>query len=209
MYVARHVRPLEIAIVTDREPISHRPGWDDAAESLARDLELIAQRDLAALSRLYNATYRRLFAICLRITQNRESAEDVLQEVYIKVWNRAAGYDRTLSQPITWLGRLARNSAIDWYRAQARRASDSPYNEAVEQDDAKPIDEQIIDRESETRAVSLLEELGDDQRKGLREIFFEGLTYSELARREGIPLGTVKSRVHRAILNLSKKWQSD
>lgn len=177
--------------------------------TLADDLERIAGRDLAALNRLYQATYGKLLGICLRITRDRESAEDVLQEVYVKIWNRAAGYDRSRSKPMVWLGRLARNSAIDWYRAQARRRTYDLQGEHQVHDSTRLIDEELIEREQQNIAMALLEGLRDDQKDTIREIYFEGLTYAQIAERDGVPLGTVKSRIHRTLIQLGRKWHRD
>jgi len=177
--------------------------------TLADDLERIADRDLAALNRLYQATYGRLLGICLRITRDRESAEDVLQEVYVKIWNRAAGYDRSRAKPMVWLGRLARNSAIDWYRAQARRRTYDLHGEHEVHDSTRLIDEELIEREQQNIAMALLEGLRDDQKDTIREIYFEGLTYTQIAERDGVPLGTVKSRIHRTLIQLGRKWHRD
>lgn len=177
--------------------------------ALADDLERIADRDLAALNRVFQATYGKLLAICLRITRDRESAEDVLQEVYVKIWNRAAGYDRNRAKPMVWLGRLARNSAIDWYRAQARRRMHDLHGEHEVHDSTRLIDEELIEREQQNIAMALLDGLRDDQKDTIREIYFEGLTYAQLAERDGVPLGTVKSRIHRTLIQLSQKWHRD
>jgi RNA polymerase sigma-70 factor (ECF subfamily) len=176
---------------------------------LADDLERIADRDLAALNRLYHATHGKLLSICLRITRDRESAEDVLQEVYVKIWNRAAGYDRSRAKPMVWLGRLARNSAIDWYRAHARRRAYDIHGEHEVHDSSRLIDEELIEREQQNIAMALLEGLRDDQKATIREIYFEGLTYAQIAERDGVPLGTVKSRIHRTLIQLSRKWHRD
>jgi RNA polymerase sigma-70 factor (ECF subfamily) len=184
-----------------------QPNANDVA--LADDLERIADRDLAALNRLYQATYGRLLGICLRITRDRESAEDVLQEVYVKIWNRAAGYDRSRAKPMVWLGRLARNSAIDWYRAQARRRTYDLHGEHEVHDSTRLIDEELIEREQQNIAMALLEGLRDDQKDTIREIYFEGLTYAQIAERDGVPLGTVKSRIHRTLIQLSREWHRD
>jgi len=177
--------------------------------TLADDLQRIADRDLAALNRLFQATYGKLLAICLRITRDRESAEDVLQEVYVKIWNRAAGYDRNQAKPMVWLGRLARNSAIDWYRAQARRRTYDLHGGYDVHDTPRLIDDELIEREQQNIAMALLDELREDQKDTIREIYFEGLTYAQLAERDGIPLGTVKSRIHRTLIQLSRKWHRD
>lgn len=196
-------------MATERISSGEKMPLDAYDVALADDLERIGDRDLAALNRLFQATYGKLLGICLRITRDRESAEDVLQEVYVKIWNRAAGYDRHRAKPMVWLGRLARNSAIDWYRSQSRRRANDLLGEHDVQDDTRLIDEELIAREEQSIAMALLDGLRDDQKDTIRKIYFEGLTYAQLAERDGIPLGTVKSRIHRTLIQLSQKWHRD
>ncbi len=161
---------------------------------------------MQAAAELYNATSARLLAICTRITQDRAAAEDVLQEVFIKVWNRAAGYDRSRAEPIVWLATLARNSSIDWYRAHRRHISYSLPDDDVVKDSAPLIEEELIVREQSERAMLMVDGLRDEQRASVRAIYYEGLTYAELAVREGVPVGTVKSRIHRILSSLNRAW---
>ena len=177
-----------------------------SSDFLADCLRKVAERDMNATAALYNATSARLLAICLRITQDRAAAEDVLQEVFIKVWNRAAGYDRSRSEPIVWLATLARNGSIDWYRAHKRHIIVSLPEDDVVKDTAPLIEEELIVREQSERAMLMVEELRDEQRACVRAIYYEGLTYAELAVREGVPVGTVKSRIHRILVSLNRAW---
>ena len=178
-------------------------------DSLAECLTRIGNREVDALSDLYRATSSRLLAICLRITQSRVAAEDVLQEVYLKIWNRAAGYDPERAEPMVWLSTLARNSAIDWYRAQARKPVATLADAGILIDEAAPADEAMIERERTEQVASILGDLRSEHREMIRAIYFEGLTYAELAEREGVPLGTVKSRIHRILAVMAKAWCHD
>ena len=180
-----------------------------AQDSLADCLGRIGERDIAALSELYRATSARLMAICLRFTQSRVTAEDVLQEVYLKVWNRSSGYDRSRAEPMVWLAALARHSAIDFYRAQARRPVSALTDAGILVDGAMPADEELIRREQSELVAAMVSELRSEHRAMIRAIYFEGLTYAEVAAREGVPLGTVKSRVHRILETMSKAWCHD
>ncbi|MEO7550099.1 MAG: sigma-70 family RNA polymerase sigma factor [Croceibacterium sp.] len=162
-----------------------------------------------ALHRVYKATSRNLFAICMRVTRNRETAEDVLQEVYIKIWNRAAGYDRARAHPLVWLSAIARNSAIDAVRAQGRHQSQDLSSVPELVDDSAPVDEDMVAREQEQRALSMLDELAPDQQEHIKALYFHGMTYGELANQEGVPLGTIKSRVRRGLILLNERWAND
>lgn len=177
-----------------------------SSDYLADCLRKVAERDMQATAELYNATSARLLAVCMRITQDRGAAEDVLQEVFIKVWNRAAGYDRSRAEPIVWLATLARNGSIDWYRAHRRHVSVSLPVDDVVKDEAPLIEEELIVREQSERAMLMVDGLRDEQRACVRAIYYEGLTYAELAVREGVPVGTMKSRIHRILSSLNRAW---
>jgi len=168
---------------------------------LAGQLEAIARGDLAGLHELYEATKTRLFVVCLGVVREREAAEDVLQEVYLKVWNRAAGYDPERGGPWPWLAMIARNTAIDWARAHARRTNldGAKYLLTREVEFEPPADEQLVQAQEGDRAMREVEQLDAAAAQCLRAAFVEGLSYSEVAEREGLPLGTVKSRIRRAL----------
>lgn len=94
---------------------------DTLNSELLQILLAMAEGEKAAMHRLYVRTSRELYSLCFSFIQNREASEDVVHEVYLKAWNRAASYDQTKGTPMAWLTRIARNSAIDWIRAQKRR----------------------------------------------------------------------------------------
>lgn len=181
----------------------------DVDEELAFDIECVAAKELAAMKRIHERVSGKLAAICLRITGNSEAAEDALQEVYIKLWNRAGTYDRRLSRPMTWLGTLARNSAIDLARAHRRTQADSLPIDFDDEDCSPGIDECLIQKERQRKAVNLLETLGVTQRELIRDVYLRGLTYSEVSEQLGIPVGTIKSRVHRGLTVLKRSWKGD
>lgn len=181
----------------------------DAA--LADHLEAVASSEVAALQALFEATRTRLFVICLGIVKNREAAEDVLQEVYLKVWNRAAGYDRAKGPPWPWLAMIARNTAIDRARARTRRAGLDGEKYLISREDVAPaaIDDQLVVAEEGERALREVDDLDEAAAHVLRAAFIEGLSYSEVAEREGLPLGTVKSRIRRALKVLRERLGDD
>lgn len=174
---------------------------------LSADLLDVGRGDHAAFCRVYEATAGKLFALCFRITCNRSGAEDVLQETFIKVWNRAPGFDPERSAAFTWLSAIARNSAIDWYRAHHRRIFVGENAISFVADEAATADDRIIREQEELRALELLGELPPDQEAELRNVFFLGLTYTELAEREGLPVNTLKSRIRRGLLALKRKFE--
>ena len=165
-------------------------------------LAQVANGDRAALRLVFDLTSAKLFGLCLRISQDREIAEDILQDVYLKVWNRAGRYDAAKASPITWLCTIARNTAIDW-----RRASSGPA--MVGEDYASDIADdratapELIDADRErARIFHCLEALDERPRDAIRAAFFDGLSYPQLADRMAVPLGTMKSWIRRGLLQM-------
>jgi RNA polymerase sigma factor (sigma-70 family) len=185
---------------------THSPSdADDKRATLVSALDAVAKGDRDALRMVYAMTSAKLFGICLRICGERASAEDVLQTVYIKVWERAGRFDAELASPITWLATIARNGAIDWRRSAAGRAGRDtlPEQAAYFVPDDRPLaDEQMVTLEDNSRLDRCLGELEDRTRLCIRSAFFDGSTYADLAERESIPLGTMKSWIRRGLLRL-------
>lgn len=168
---------------------------------LTQSLVDTGNEDRAAFQRLYRATSSKLFGICLRICGERQSAEDVLQEVYVTIWKRAGGYDPGRSSPISWLATIARNRAIDWRRAQRTRPAHPDEADQVPEPGLSAPELMLLD-EADRKLRLCLDGLEDVQRDAIRTAFFDGVTYAELAERRGVPLGTMKSWVRRGLLRL-------
>lgn len=171
---------------------------------LVADLEEVARGDRQALRRVYDATSAKLFGICLRIVRDRQVAEDVLQEVYVKVWHRAGRFDATRASPITWLSVLARNSAIDWSRSVDRRRETDDDGLAALADDAVPADVAIEQQQELAVVRGCLEALEGPAKNAIRAAFFDGLTYVQLAEQQNVPLGTMKSWIRRGLERMKK-----
>jgi len=180
---------------------------DEATAGAARArmvavLARVADGDQKGLQELYNLTSAKLFGVCLRICQDREAAEDALQQVYIKVWDRAGRFDAERASPITWLCAIARNTAIDWLRAN-RKAGDLPENAAAAVADTSPLAwESIAARQESARITACLEALDERPRRAIHAAFYDGFTYLQLAQSMAVPLGTLKSWVRRGLLQL-------
>ncbi|HEX2269735.1 MAG TPA: sigma-70 family RNA polymerase sigma factor [Pyrinomonadaceae bacterium] len=180
--------------------ISLRPG--PAQDNDVDLLKAIAAGDEAALGRIYDRYRVILFGVLVRILNNRAEAEDVLQEVFLQVWRRAADFDETRGRPFTWLVTLARSRGIDRLRTLASR-------ERVAQAGAKDTDEEFSDAasdaiRSEQRGVvnKALAQLPEEQQRPLMLAYFDGLTQSEIAKQLGTPLGTVKTRMRTGMIKL-------
>jgi len=165
-------------------------------------LKAIAARDEAALAQLYDRYDRILFGLLMRILNNREEAEDVLQETFLQIWRKAADFDESRGRPFTWLVTLARSRAIDRLRTLASR-------ERVAEARAREVSEEISDAatdalKSEQRGLvsDALAKLPDEQKRPIMLAYFDGLTQSEIATRLGAPLGTVKTRMRTGMIRL-------
>jgi RNA polymerase sigma-70 factor (ECF subfamily) len=177
-------------------------------EALAEALAKVAQGDRSAFAQVYERTSAKLFGICLRILGNRNEAEDALQEAYINVWQRAEGFDPARSSPITWLAALARNKAIDRLRARGSRPSEPLGDDALAvADPAASAPERLETAEEGQLLARCISELEERQATPIRQAFFGGATYAELAARENVPLGTMKSWVRRGLLRLKECLQ--
>jgi RNA polymerase sigma-70 factor, ECF subfamily len=175
---------------------------ESAQESDVLLLKAIAARDEAALAQLYDGYRAILFGLLMRILNNREEAEDVLQEVFLQVWRKAADFDEKRGRPFTWLVTLARSRGIDRLRTLASR-------ERVAEAGAREVSEQISDAatdalKSEQRGLvsDALAKLPDEQKRPIMLAYFDGLTQTEIATRLGAPLGTVKTRMRTGMIRL-------
>jgi RNA polymerase sigma-70 factor, ECF subfamily len=165
-------------------------------------LKAIVARDEAALAELYDAYRVILFGLLMRILKNREEAEDVLQEVFLQVWRRAADFDENRGRPFTWLVTMTRSRGIDRLRTLAARERVAI---AGERGDSQAVSDAANDAfRSEQRGLvtNALDQLPDEQKRPLMLAYFDGLTQSEIAARLGAPLGTVKTRMRTGLMKL-------
>ena len=177
---------------------------DTPRARLTEALVRTGAEDREAFRSLYLLTAAKLFGICLRICGERQAAEDVLHEVYLTVWRRAGAYEPGRASPITWLATIARNRAIDWRRAQSIRPT-SPIADAPDIADPAPLASDTLEADGESaRLHACLAGLEERQRIAIRTAFFDGVTYAELAERQGVPLGTMKSWVRRGLSGLKR-----
>lgn len=176
---------------------------DEGRQYLVERLKAVGAGDRSALRDIYVRTSAKLFGVCLRILGDREEAEDVLQDVYLTVWNKADRFDETRASPITWLATIARNRAIDRRRAIGPRAFDRPVDEALDISDKAPDALTLLEHGDENRRLrDCLSNLDERSRSAIVSAFFGGTTYDELAGDAGIPLGTMKSLIRRGLIKL-------
>jgi len=175
----------------------------DARALLTAAIERIAAGERNGLQTAYRLTSAKLFGVCLRILHERAEAEDVLQEVYLTVWQKAADFDPARASPMTWLIAIARNKAIDRLRSRSHASRMDPIDAAAEIADAAPLaDDTLAEGEANARLRDCLGALAAHEQNALRGAFFDGNTYEELATRMSVPLGTMKSWIRRALQKL-------
>jgi RNA polymerase sigma factor (sigma-70 family) len=177
------------------------------AEARRRQLVAAINRvgggDRAALRLVYSETSAMLFGVCLRILGDRSKAEDLLQDVYLTVWRKAASFDEGVASPITWLVAIARNRSIDRLRSRASARANVPIEAAADVPDASlSAIERLEIGEDRARLRDCLQELEERQSAAIRSAFLDGFTYEELAEKARVPLGTMKSWIRRGLLKL-------
>ena len=156
----------------------------------------------AAMAALYDATSAKLFGICLRVLGNRPAAEDVLQEVYVKVWHASDRYAANGLSPITWLATITRNAAIDRRRARARRREDGDAVIPAMRDRAATPEEAAIASGEASRIADCMGELEDTRKAAVRGAYLDGRTYADLAEAAGVPLNTMRTWLRRSLIAL-------
>ncbi len=171
-------------------------------DELNRLLQQTGRSDQKAFAELYKRTSSKLFGVCLRMLRDRSEAEEVLQETYTTVWRRASSFDAAKASAITWLITLSRNKSIDRLRQHREQLLDDP-RKFEETEDDRPTPAADAETSQEYRRLEhCLDTLEPQQQRSVREAFFTGATYIELATRSKVPLGTMKSWIRRSLMQL-------
>jgi RNA polymerase sigma-70 factor (ECF subfamily) len=152
------------------------PAIPSAPSDLQQLLARVALGDRVAFRRLYDATAPSLFGVALRIVRHRDRAEEVLQDAFVNAWNRAAGYQAALSQPMTWLTAIGR---------------------------AGPLG--LLEQAADALAIrDCLEAIDGPQRQCLALVYYHGFSHSEVAGHVGSPIGSVKVWLRRGLAKLKR-----
>lgn len=174
-------------------------------------LTLVARADAAALGKLYDKYQRKIYSLVLRILRNEEDAGEILQDVFLQVWEKAELFDRDRGSFSTWLATLAHNKAINLLRSKRAKKQSLEVNHDREEiaeissdlmiEHRTALDEQIETGEREVM-LSLLSKLTEDQRTALIMAYYNGYSQTEIADSLGVPLGTVKTRMRQGMIKL-------
>jgi len=184
----------------------HTPENQRLVNLLAR----VALRDQQAFKELYDLTSAHLYGVALRYLRTASTAEEILQEAYINVWQQAGTYAATLSSPMTWLISVVRNKALDHLRKFKRETETTESVDTAGEGQVEAIAEHADPHElfsAATEAIVLrrcVALLDAPQRQSLALAFYDGLSHSELAEHLRVPLGTAKAWVRRGLERLRK-----
>ena len=174
------------------------------AETAAEIADLLARcalRDRAAFKTLYGRTSAKLYGVTLRILRDRSEADEALQEVYVKIWQRADKYVPGGYSPISWLVAVARNHSLDVLRARKPQGEDIDLTLDVA--DAGPNPEQAeAARGERSRIDNCLGQLDEEKADAVRGAYLDGYSYEELATRHKVPLNTMRTWLRRSLMKL-------
>jgi len=179
------------------------------AAALQALLSRVALGDRKAFRALYDATAPSLFGVAVRILNRRDRAEDVVQDAFVNVWQRAAGYSAAASQPMTWLTAIVRNRALDVLRSEKLRATETLHDEETgetrEPPDERPDPLGLLEQASDALALrDCMNEIQSAQRQCLALAYYHGLSHAEVAERLSAPIGSVKVWIRRGLDRLKR-----
>jgi RNA polymerase sigma-70 factor (ECF subfamily) len=166
-------------------------------ETFRRLLAQVGTRDVSAFRRLYDLASPRLLLVARVILQDPALAEDALQDCFVKIWERAGQYDPARGAALAWMAGICRNAAIDELRRGRGGQQAGALAEQADETGPPPVERM--------RLARCLSTLPPDQASVLVSIYHHGLTHTELAKTLNLPLGTVKSRVRRALSTMRER----
>jgi RNA polymerase sigma-70 factor (ECF subfamily) len=171
------------------------------SDEIAVLLSRVALKDRSAFSVLYNRSSPKLFAICLRILRDRADAEEALQDVFVKIWQRSESFASSGNGAMGWLAAIARYHCID--RLRVRRPPAEELETVIDLADSAADPEQSAVLRSEGKRIdTCLQALDPDRARAVRHAYVEGLSYQELADRFAVPLNTMRTWLRRSLLKL-------
>ncbi|MEQ5817179.1 sigma-70 family RNA polymerase sigma factor [Marinobacter sp. NFXS11] len=180
----------------------------DGTERVARLIHRVAQKDRQAFALLYDATAPKLLGTVLRILRDREWANDVIQDSYLKIWQKAGQFQDGKSSPITWLVSIARNSAIDELRKHptGRTTNSDELDEMPGRQTS--VQEQLEDQRAANQLNHCIDQLEKDRQDMVRLAYLNGWSREDLASQFEQPVNTVKTWLHRALKQLKRCLES-
>lgn len=197
--VPNAISVLSLPIFSER--VNEPAATDQDVELLQR----IAQQDRAAFAEFYDRHSTLMFSVASKILNNASEAEDVLQETFVQVWEKADRFDPKLGKASNWVATLTRNKAIDRIRASQRRsrlAEEAGAEFAIVGEVRDTANEAIHGHDKAKLIQSAIVGLPEEQRHAIELAYFSGLTQDEISKKLDEPLGTIKARIRRGLLKL-------
>lgn len=173
-------------------------------EEIEQLIGRIALRDRAAFSALYARTSAKLFGVILRVLDNRGEAEEVTQDVYIRIWRNAGQYRQNGYSPMTWLITVARNAAIDARRKRGRGAAEGDAMLELIADPAPGPEARAIAQAERVALDHCLAELDAARAQAVARAYLHGESYAELAAHFEVPLNTMRTWLRRSLMALRR-----
>lgn len=170
-------------------------------------MKRVKAEDTKALEELYDLYKSLLFGMIVSIVKTREEAEDLLQEVFMKIWEKAYTFDEDQGNVYSWIVTLTRNKAIDRIRSKGYKTQEKASNSvgepglSLERDQFDPLQTTIFSDRAEL-VKQALNEIPDKQRQVIEVAYYDGMTQSEISEHLDIPLGTVKTRTRQGLVKL-------
>jgi RNA polymerase sigma-70 factor, ECF subfamily len=171
-------------------------------------VQSIAGGDQVALHALYDRAHRIVFTLMMRLTANRETAEELTVDVFHDVWRRASHYDAAQGTVLAWIMNQARSRALDRLRFDSRKKRGNDGAEEPAEPAADPHDALEL-REQGRWLRAALAALTPDERQAIETTFFAGLTHAEAAARLDQPLGTIKTRIRSGLHKLRQRLAAE
>jgi RNA polymerase sigma-70 factor, ECF subfamily len=177
-------------------------------EAQDRDVELlreIASGDRGAFAEFYDRHSTLMFSVAAKILNDTSEAEDVMQEAFLQIWEKAAKFDPKLGKASSWAAIMVRNKAIDRIRASQRRtrlAEEAGTAQAIAEEAADTVNDTLHGHEQAKIIQTAIVELPQEQRQAIELAYFSGLTQDEISKKLNTPLGTIKARIRRGLSKL-------
>jgi RNA polymerase sigma-70 factor (ECF subfamily) len=187
---------------------SNSPDSEKLNSQLSGILQRIAlSRSESAIEELYDLYAGQMFGLIISFVKDRAAAEDILQECFVNIWEKARLFDPKLGNAKSWVLTMARNKSYDYLDRISRKASLHSSQVDVEErmsDQSCDLSTVIAIGEESRRALTALKKLNQDQQQAIRMVYLKGLTQSEVADKLGEPLGTIKARIRRGLMALRR-----
>jgi RNA polymerase sigma-70 factor (ECF subfamily) len=190
-----------------------RSDEDDERDRLL--MRNIQARDSQAMAQLYDLYSGLLFGLIRKMVREEQEAEDLLQEVFCKIWDKAEQFDADRGRAFTWIVSLTRNRTIDYLRSRRHKDKereaatiDDPEFQLTDHGGTSPL-ESTIKEERATLLRNALQEIPDKQRRVLEISYFKGLSQREISDKHDIPLGTVKTRMRQGMIKLKSLLEGE